>query len=72
MHGARLCQCEAGVQAALFRGVVDRDQHLGIATFAADGERRGKRSLTRRDETASDDAVGREPAQPQAKQALRG
>ena len=67
MHGARLRQRETGVQAEPFRRLVDGDDQLGIAALAIDGERRCTNRFTR-----PGDAVGREPAQPQAEQALRG
>ena len=39
MHGARLRQRQAGVQAEPFRRLVDGDDQLGIAALAVDDER---------------------------------
>ena len=71
MHGARLRQRHAGREAKPFRRVVDGDDQLGIAALAVDGNcfilrPKGAASgnLTR-----PFDAVGREPAQPQAEHA---
>ena len=65
MHGARLRQREAGREAEPLGRIIDGGQDFSIAALAGDDQRRG--SFMR-----PCDAVGREPAQPQAEHALRG
>ena len=69
MHGACLRQRQVRREAEPFRRRIDGDEQLGIAALAVDGKRR--RDL-RRLFARFGDAVGREPAQPQAEQARAG
>ncbi len=68
MHGAGLRQCQAGLEAKPLGCRIDSREEFDIAALAGDDKRR----MFGRFFTRPDDAVGREPAQPQAEHALRG
>jgi hypothetical protein len=75
MHGARLRQREAWAQPEALRRGVDRDQEVEIAALAEHDEGRGRSPTSaarRRLMPLLPDAVGREPVEPEAQNALRG
>ena len=78
MHGARLRQREARAQPEALRRGIDRDQQVEIAALAEHDEGRGPlgrsriSAACRRLTPLLPDAVGREPVEPEAQDALRG
>ena len=70
VHGARLRERDAGLETDAFRRSIDGDQEIEIAAPSGDDEGRAGRAsgdcLTRRPL----EAIGREPFQPQAQDAL--